>query len=153
MTCIYLLMQANFISATLNPISWNAVEFESDAFPPSNEQLLAWAIKWIDPEDTGSTDKFGFGGYLHSITHPKEIKGRIHFSVDFGSAPIACFYELFSVLINLGVTDLKIRSISVPELKGSVKNKHSSDNVKVSKPIRGALESMAAKFSRCARYK
>lgn len=106
---------ANSIEAVLYPISWEAVEFETNEFNIDNENLSDWALKWLDQEEQADTDEFGIGCYIHSITFPELENGKVHFSIDFGSASLASFRELLSVLIEMGVTDLKIHSRTLLE--------------------------------------
>jgi hypothetical protein len=106
---------ANSIDAELHPIAWNAVEFETNEFDFNNELLSGWALEWLDQEEQADTDEFGIGCYIHSITFPELENGKVHFSIDFGSATLASFHELLSVLIEMGVTDLKIHSRTLLE--------------------------------------
>lgn len=106
---------ANSIEAELYPIAWNAVEFETNEFKISSEKLSDWALKWLDQEEQADTDEFGIGCYVHSITFPELENGKVHFSIDFGSSSLACFHELLSVLIEVGVTELKIHSRTLLE--------------------------------------
>jgi hypothetical protein len=106
---------ANSIEAELHPIAWNAVEFETNEFDINSEVLSDWALKWIDQEEQAESDEPGIGCYIHSITFPELENGKVHFSIDFGSATITSFHELLSVLIEMGVTDLKIHSRTLLE--------------------------------------
>ena len=89
------------------------IEFETDIFPSSNEVLSNWAIKWLDPEEKGVADDYGFEGYLHSITYPEEINGKMHFSVDFGSASLDSVFDLLGVFMEMGVSHVKMHSNTV----------------------------------------
>lgn len=104
---------ADSISAVLYPIAWNGIEFETDPFPPSDQALSSWVSKWIDPDELGKPDQYGLGGYVHSVTYPEEVEGKMQFSVDFGSAPIDSVYDLFSVFIDLGVSKVEMHSNTV----------------------------------------
>lgn len=101
---------ANSIEAELHPIAWNAVEFETNEFDINSEVLSDWALKWLDQEEQADSDEFGIGCYIHSITFPELENGKVHFSIDFGTATIGSFYELISVLVELGVTEMKLHS-------------------------------------------
>ena len=104
---------AGSISAMLHPVSWNGVEFKTDTFDPSDELLADWAIKWIDLDENGVPDKFGFEGYIHSITYPEVQDGSMRFSIDFGSAPVDCIYDLFSIFIEMGLENVEMHSNSM----------------------------------------
>ena len=103
------------LSVTLSPISWNAVEFESQCYDPQSNLLTEWALKWIDVEENNTQNEIGFGGYVHSITYPEEKNGKCIISVDFGSASTDSVYELINVFLGLGVTNLAIHSKSYHE--------------------------------------
>ena len=100
------------LKVTLSSFSWNAVEFEGSCFPPDNEQIITWALKWLDVEEVKQLDENNFGGYIHSITYPEIDDNKCNFSVDFGTAPIDSFYELLHILMNLEVKELSIHSNS-----------------------------------------
>lgn len=106
---------ANSIEAELHPIAWNAVEFETNEFDINSEVLSDWALKWLGQEEQADSDEFGIGCYIHSITFPELENSKVHFSIDFGSATLTSFHELLSVLIEMGVTDLKIHSSTLLE--------------------------------------
>lgn len=101
---------AGDINAVLHPIMWNGVEFKTDIFTLTDDKLTEWALKWIDVDETGVSDEFGLAGYIHSITYPEIVDGKMHFSVDFGSSSVDSFYELFGVFIELGVKNVEVYS-------------------------------------------
>lgn len=98
------------IMVDVSPFVWNGVEFVVS--PPIKDAavLQAWALRWIDPEETAIPDEFGLGAYVHSITAPEARRDCTSFSVDFGSAPLSCFYGLLDVLSTLGVKSVSIHS-------------------------------------------
>lgn len=100
------------LSVTLSSFSWNAVEFESGCYDLESDLISSWALKWLNVEETNSTDENGFGGYIHSISYPEKNEDKCTFSVDFGSANIDSFYELINVFLELGIKDLAIHSNS-----------------------------------------
>jgi len=77
-----------------SPIAWNGIEFFCDPESFSESSLLAWIRRWISDENRPLGPQDGFTGIIHSATEPEASGDLLHFSVDFGSAPIAAFDEL-----------------------------------------------------------
>jgi len=80
------------------PIAWNGIEFRcaSENFP--EEALASWGSRWITDESPPLGPQDGFTGIIHSVTEPCLRDRQVEFSVDFGSAPIAAFDELITLL-------------------------------------------------------
>ena len=97
------------------PFAWNGVEFEISPPLANDSQLQKWGLRWIDPEENANVDASGLGNYVHSITEPTTSGGATHFSVDFGSASMGCWRELFSLLRKTGAKHIKIHSKSLLE--------------------------------------
>ncbi len=97
----------------IEPFIWNGVEI--DVSPPikNSTHLKAWAMRWIDPAESKKADSDGLGGYLHSIGRPESNSQKSSFSVDFGSAPVECWKELFAVLASGGASRVQIHSRSM----------------------------------------
>ncbi len=96
----------------LEPISWNCVEFDCSNLDVNSESFSDWIIERIDPEEKNINDEYGLGGYIHSVTFPEKSGDIYTFSVDFGSANKDVFYELLTVLMELGVHKVTIHSRS-----------------------------------------
>lgn len=80
------------------PLAWNGIEFrcEPEGFPDAS--LIAWGERWINDENPPYGRQNDWSGVIHSVTEPALVDGHIQFSVDFGSAPLAAFYELRDIL-------------------------------------------------------
>jgi len=103
------------IAISLAPFVWNGVEFNVSPPIGDTSRLAAWALRWIDPSESNKPDADGLGGYLHSITRIESDAEMSSFSVDFGSAPLNSWRELFDVLASAGTKRVKIHSRSVLE--------------------------------------
>ncbi len=98
-----------------SPIHWNGVEFEISPPMKDDDILQQWALHWIDPEESATTDDHGLGNYVHSITQPETTKSKLSFSVDFGSSETRAFFQLLETLVKEGTKSVFIQSSSVIE--------------------------------------
>ena len=102
--------QLGNVTISLSPVAWNGIELTTqiDAFDP--QMLEAWVLKWLDVDDHNTQDSNGLQGVIHSVTEPKFEDGKLYISVDFGSAPVASFTELISLLGNMGAISAEVSS-------------------------------------------
>lgn len=94
----------------LEPIAWNDVGFECTDLNMKKSQLVQWAERWMDPNNTRPVDNHGLGGRVHALTFPAKKVNRLEFFVDFGSAPVQAFQELLQVLMLAGTKKVRIRT-------------------------------------------
>lgn len=83
---------------TLSQLVWNGVEFSVSPPVADDAGIQAWALRWLDLEESAVVDADGLGAYVHSITAPEHSTDATSFSVDFGSAPVRSVLELLDVL-------------------------------------------------------
>ena len=105
--------ELNGLEVKFFPIYWNGVEFNVTPSPKNDESLQQWALGWIDPEETATTDDYGLGNYVHSITTPETDGSTFTFSVDFGSSITKAFFELLETLVKEGAISVKVHSNSI----------------------------------------
>ena len=92
------------VQVEVGPFGWDWVEVATDQPPQTiGPSLKAWFLEWFDSEDTNSADGNGLYGVVHFASDPAPTPGGSAFAVDLGSAPIACFFSLFSHLSVAGV--------------------------------------------------
>ena len=103
------------LEVQLSPIYWNGVEFNVAPTLNNDGSLQQWALRWVDPEETATTDEHGLGNYVHSITAPETDGLTFSFSVDFGSSRTEAFFELLETLAKEGATSVKVHSNSMIE--------------------------------------
>lgn len=80
------------------PIAWNGIEFRCDPEHFPEEALISWGSRWISDESPPLGSQDNLTGIIHSVTEPSLSNSNVEFSVDFGSAPVAAFYELVALL-------------------------------------------------------
>lgn len=102
--------QLSALNVSLSPLAWNGVELAAPlkAFDP--KPLEEWTLRWLDVEDQNKQDANGLQGVIHSVTEPHFENGVLRLSVDFGSAPVASFTELLSLLKAMGATAVEVSS-------------------------------------------
>ncbi len=101
------------IDLVINPIVWNGVQFRVEPPIRDDKSLQEWALRWIDVEERAESDEDGLGAYIHSITPPTSDSVSTEISIDFGSSPLECFYELLEILRIAGAERVEIHSRTV----------------------------------------
>jgi hypothetical protein len=99
----------------MHPIVWNGVEFDFAGEIVDTTPIEKWCISWLDVDEVGPKNEVGLLGAIHSVTPPRTVDGRVHFSVDFGSASLQAFVELLDVLRTMGASDVDISSSVLAE--------------------------------------
>lgn len=97
------------LSLRLSPVAWNGVEIMIDT-GQSLERLEQWTLRWLDVDDTHEHDERGFQSVIHSVTAPTTADGWTTFSIDFGSAPLSAVEELLQMLVEIGATQVVMKS-------------------------------------------
>lgn len=103
-------LQHGGLSVVVTPLVWNGVRFRVQPALASDGPVAEWALKWIDPEEQASPDGDGLGAYVHNVTLPSLEPGATEFSVDFGSAPVACVLDLLDRLQTAGAANVELSS-------------------------------------------
>jgi len=101
----------NQMKISLEPFVWNEVDLECSAFDVNSPLLQRWASYWL--HDHKKRNDFGLTGCVHGLTFPKKEGNFCHFKVDFGSAEVQSFVELFQVLQRMGVRRTRVYSRSL----------------------------------------
>jgi hypothetical protein len=101
------------LQLVLSPMFWNGVEFHVHPELRDDGPLQSWALRWIDVEGNTEPDDHGLSACIHSTMAPEGGAGATSFSVDFGSAPIESFLELFDVLSECGARSIEVDSRSM----------------------------------------
>jgi len=101
-------VQHGGLSVLVSPLAWNGVQFRVQPALASDGPIAEWALKWIDPDEQASPDEDGLGAYVHNVTLPSLEQGATEFSVDFGSAPVACVLELLDRRQEAGATSVEL---------------------------------------------
>ncbi len=94
----------------LSPFGWDYAHIDI-AFrdpPASLEALGAWFVRWFDMEDENEADENQLYKVVHFMSDPEYTGSGIKLIVDFGSAPVEAFPELFSVLTKMGATSAEV---------------------------------------------
>lgn len=98
------------IEIAVEPFVWNGVEFDIGGEMLDTMVLADWCLKWLDVPEIHVKDSDGLLGAIHSMTMPEVREEQIHFSVDFGSAPLTAVEELFATLSRVGARTVRITS-------------------------------------------
>lgn len=101
------------VSILLSPIAWNGVELKTRLETYDPQLLEQWTLKWLDVEDHNAVDSDGLQSVIHNVTVPSIAGGALYMSIDFGSAPVASFTELVSILAGMGATSMEVWSSSI----------------------------------------
>jgi hypothetical protein len=100
----------NGIEIEVGPLAWNLATIDAvGAGPASNEPLREWFLRWFDPEDSNTADEMGLYRVVHYMSDVTVKNGGITFTADLGSSPVIAVEDLFSVLVHLGATEIRIR--------------------------------------------
>ncbi len=83
------------IEVTLNPIVWNAVDFNVVGDYPNIEQLENWYKKWFDIKGRNKPDAKKMHNVVHKLSKPEQTADGWSITVDFGSAEMEAFIALF----------------------------------------------------------
>lgn len=100
-------MIENTTRLSVHSFMWNAVEFKCETIDPNSEAILNWASKWLEEREK---DENGLSSMIHSIQYEESSNGNIVFSVDMGSAPVDCFFELIKLFSELGLKEISVSS-------------------------------------------
>jgi hypothetical protein len=103
------------LAVTLSPLVWNGVQLRIQPALASDARIVEWALKWIDPDERAEQDGDGLGAYVHNVTQPTLERDASAFSVDFGSAPVACVLELLETLRACGAEHVELHSRAMLE--------------------------------------
>jgi hypothetical protein len=88
------------VEVTAGPLSWENTCFSFHCPGFHREALRSWLTNWLDVEEIRTEDEFGLSGVIHSMDATADSSGNWRVVIDFGSAPVAAFDELLSILSN-----------------------------------------------------
>jgi hypothetical protein len=100
------------INISAGPVSWESTSFAFHSETFQMNLLSDWLNEWIDIEEVKEQDADGLAGVVHSCTGIAGDSFHWQLLTDFGSAPIAAFDDLVTLLARNGVRDC---SLSVPD--------------------------------------
>lgn len=103
----------NKLKIELHPFFWNGCEIHFKNRVYNFDDYRNWGKKWLDVNEEGENNNQELAELIHNIQPPRLINGEYTLSIDFGTSKIDSFIELFNVLIDMGVTKIKIDSSSM----------------------------------------
>jgi hypothetical protein len=90
MCCFYL----GKMKVELFPFCWNSCEFTVEQIEVS--ALANWVIKWLKVDE--ELPDIELAEAIHSCSQPDLVDKNYSFTIDFGSAPAACFIDFLQFL-------------------------------------------------------
>ena len=89
--------------------AWDALTFRLVGRSPEDfSTLKAWFACWFDEHDRNDKNEEGFFGVVHFLSDPERTEGAITLRADLGTAPMAAFDQLLTVLVSLRPTRIEI---------------------------------------------
>lgn len=89
----------------IKPFRWDEATLRVEgAGSSAAQEIIAWFMRWFDPEDVKPVEADGFHGVVHFISDIVDDGRALEFSVDFGSVSADAVAELFRLLAKSGAT-------------------------------------------------
>jgi hypothetical protein len=94
--------------AEIGPFRWDAAELTvlSHQDQPDWAPLRRWFLEWFQSRRSEVAPELL--GALHSLDGPRRNGQGWHFTVDFGSAPVACLADLIAALAASGAARMRL---------------------------------------------
>ncbi len=96
------------VEIELHPFYWGACGVLVDGDLEDWTHVLAWFEAWFDREDAKPADASGQAPVIFDMSEPELTDQGVHFVVDLGAAPVACFVELIEALTRQGLTSIRV---------------------------------------------
>ena len=87
---------------------------------PDWSPVHAWFRKWFEEKLGGEAGEDGLMGMVHLFSDPIPEGGGYLFTIDFGSAPVAAFFELLQALSDMGASEVRIGHSDGTEMDAEV---------------------------------
>ena len=90
------------------PFHWDAAELTvfTNQERPGWGPLRRWFLEWF--QSRYSEVAPDLHGVIHSLDGPRQVPGGWAFTIDFGSAPIACVVDLISAVAKSGARRMRV---------------------------------------------